>query len=42
MVCIHPLSQMQYIEGRGKLVDAHTVDVGGKRVTARHILSEQF
>ena len=31
---------LQYIEGRGKLVDAHTVDVGGKRITARHILSE--
>lgn len=28
----------QYIEGRGKLVDAHTVDVGGRRVTARNIL----
>ena len=28
----------QYIEGRGKLVDAHTVDVGGKRVTAKNIL----
>lgn len=29
---------LQYIEGRGKLVDAHTVDVGGRRVTARNIL----
>jgi glutathione reductase (NADPH) len=24
-----------YIEGRGKLVDAHTVDVDGKRYTVR-------
>jgi glutathione reductase (NADPH) len=31
-------SGVEYIEGRGKLVDAHTVYVGGKRVTARHIL----
>ncbi|KAI7845496.1 hypothetical protein COHA_001042 [Chlorella ohadii] len=31
-------SGVDYIEGRGKLVDAHTVDVGGKRITARHIL----
>ena len=28
----------QYIEGRGTLLDAHTVDVGGRRVTARNIL----
>ncbi|KAL4430036.1 hypothetical protein ABPG77_004406 [Micractinium sp. CCAP 211/92] len=31
-------SGVEYIEGRGKLVDAHTVDVGGRRVTARNIL----
>ena len=24
---------VEYIEGRGKLVDAHTVDVGGKKYT---------
>ncbi|WOK92477.1 glutathione reductase, chloroplastic [Canna indica] len=26
------------IEGRGKIIDAHTVDIDGKRYTARHIL----
>src|SRR4051812_34382953 len=26
------------IEGRAKLVDAHTVEVSGKRYTARHVL----
>ena len=26
---------VKYIEGRGKLVDAHTVDVDGKRYTVR-------
>lgn len=31
-------SGVDYIEGRGRLVDAHTVDVGGKTVTARNIL----
>lgn len=30
--------QAQLIEGRGRIVDAHTVDVGGKRYTAKHIL----
>jgi glutathione reductase (NADPH) len=29
---------VKYIEGRGKLVDAHTVDVDGKRYTAKNIL----
>ena len=27
-----------YVEGRGSLVDAHTVAVGGKTYTARHVL----
>lgn len=31
-----PLSQ--YIEGRGTLIDAHTVEVNGKRFTAKNIL----
>ncbi|HEU4532627.1 MAG TPA: glutathione-disulfide reductase, partial [Polyangiaceae bacterium] len=26
------------LEGRGRLVDAHTVEVGGKRYTAKHVL----
>ncbi len=29
---------LQYIEGRGRLVDAHTVEVAGRTVTAKHIL----
>lgn len=29
---------VQVIEGRGTLVDHHTVDVGGRKVTAEHIL----
>ena len=29
---------VQYIEGRGRLVDAHTVQVGDRTVTARNIL----
>ncbi|CAL5228430.1 g11564 [Coccomyxa viridis] len=29
---------VEYIEGRGKLVDAHTVEVGGKKYTAKNIL----
>ncbi|KAF7818389.1 Glutathione reductase, chloroplastic [Senna tora] len=29
---------VKLIEGRGKIVDPHTVDVNGKRYTARHIL----
>lgn len=28
----------QFIEGRGRLVDAHTVEVGGKKYTAQNIL----
>jgi glutathione reductase (NADPH) len=32
------LPALQYIEGRGRLVDQHTVEVNGKRVTARNIL----
>ena len=32
------LCSWQYIEGRGTVVDPHTVDVGGTRYTARHIL----
>jgi glutathione reductase (NADPH) len=31
-------SNVTLIEGRGRLVDPHTVEVGGKRYTARHIL----
>ncbi|KAL1312120.1 hypothetical protein HN51_038741 [Arachis hypogaea] len=31
-------SNVQLIEGRGKIVDPHTVDVDGKLYTARHIL----
>jgi len=31
-------SGVEIIEGRARLVDEHTVDVGGKRVTANHIL----
>ena len=30
---------VKYIEGRGKLVDAHTVDVDGKRYTVRGSVS---
>lgn len=29
---------VELIEGRGRLLDAHTVDIGGRRVTAEHIL----
>ncbi|CAL8466053.1 g5589 [Coccomyxa elongata] len=29
---------VEYFEGRGKIVDAHTVEVNGKRYTARNIL----
>ena len=29
---------VQYIEGRGTLVDAHTVEVAGKQYTVRHRL----
>jgi glutathione reductase (NADPH) len=31
-------SKVELIEGRGKLVDAHTVEVGGRRYTAKYIL----
>jgi glutathione reductase (NADPH) len=31
-------SQVKLIEGRGKLVDAHTIEVAGKRYTAANIL----
>jgi glutathione reductase (NADPH) len=31
-------SGVQLIEGRGRVVDAHTVEVGGKRYTAQHVL----
>lgn len=31
-------SGVTLFEGQGKVVDAHTVEVGGKRYTARHIL----
>eukprot|EP00887_Chlorella_sp_A99_P007110 scaffold2.g7110.t1 len=31
-------SGVDYIEGRGRLLDAHTVEVAGRRVTARHVL----
>lgn len=31
-------SGVTLVEGRGKLVDAHTVEVGGKRYTAKYIL----
>jgi glutathione reductase (NADPH) len=31
-------SGVQLIEGRGVIVDPHTVEVGGKRYTAKHIL----
>jgi glutathione reductase (NADPH) len=31
-------SKVELIEGRGKLVDAHTVEVAGKRYTAKYIL----
>lgn len=29
---------MQFIEGRGRLLDAHTVAIGDRVLTARHIL----
>lgn len=28
-------AKVEYIEGRGKIVDAHTVEVDGKRFTVR-------
>ncbi|UQA60929.1 glutathione-disulfide reductase [Polyangium aurulentum] len=31
-------SGVEIVEGRARLVDEHTVDVGGKRITANHIL----
>ncbi|NVB43132.1 glutathione-disulfide reductase [Pseudenhygromyxa sp. WMMC2535] len=31
-------SKVELIEGRGKLIDAHTVEVGDKRYTAKYIL----
>lgn len=31
-------SGVKVLEGRGRIVDAHTVEVGGERYTARHIL----
>jgi glutathione reductase (NADPH) len=31
-------SGVEYIEGRGKLLDAHTVEVAGRRFTARNIV----
>jgi glutathione reductase (NADPH) len=31
-------SKVQVIEGRAVLIDPHTVEVAGKRVTAKHIL----
>lgn len=31
-------NNVEYHEGRGTLIDAHTVDVDGKRYTAKHIL----
>jgi glutathione reductase (NADPH) len=31
-------SGVKLLDGRGTIVDAHTVDVAGKRVTAKHIL----
>nr|QBY35585.1 glutathione reductase 1 [Dunaliella salina] len=31
-------AKVDLIEGRGKVVDAHTVDVDGKRYTAKHIM----
>ena len=36
--------QVEYIEGRGKVVDAHTVEVEGKQYTVRcpsHYLPEE-
>lgn len=31
-------SGVQYIEGRGKLIDGHTVEVAGQRYSAKHIV----
>lgn len=33
-----PINTPQFIEGRGKIVDAHTVEVDGQRFTAKNIL----